>query len=157
MTPNFYILCHERELMRPSSSANVISRTLYQHCRIIPWQRTRPHALFTDELTETTTALVYPSPTSELDLPEHISNFILLDGTWQETRKIYNQSHYLNRFPSFRLSPVHPSAYHMRKNQIAEGLCTAEVVMEILRYRGELAMQEKLSQEFIDFLQNPAR
>lgn len=154
MKSYFYILCHERELSRPSSSAKVVSLSLSPNCQLIPWHRTQPADLLTRGLSETNTALLYPTlDASEQALPEHISNFVLLDGTWQETRKIYNHSPYLNRFPSFRLNTRQASHYHLRRNQIAGGLCTAEVVMEILKLKHEQSMLEKLTQEFKHFQQ----
>ena len=61
----------------------------------------------------------------------HIANkrplFILLDGTWDEARKIFRKSPYLQNFPVLSLQPEHLSRYKLRRAQSEAHLCTAEV------------------------------
>jgi DTW domain-containing protein YfiP len=53
--------------------------------------------------------------------------FILLDGTWDEARKMFRKSPYLARFPVLSLQPEHLSRYRLRRAQSEAHLCTAEV------------------------------
>ena len=53
--------------------------------------------------------------------------FILLDGTWDEARKMFRKSPYLQRFPVLSLQPDHLSRYRLRRAQSEAHLCTAEV------------------------------
>jgi len=53
--------------------------------------------------------------------------FILLDGTWDEARKMFRKSPYLQNFPVLSLQPEQLSRYQLRRAQSAAHLCTAEV------------------------------
>jgi DTW domain-containing protein YfiP len=53
--------------------------------------------------------------------------FILLDGTWDEARKMFRKSPYLARFPVLSLQPEQLSRYRLRRAQSEAHLCTAEV------------------------------
>jgi DTW domain-containing protein YfiP len=53
--------------------------------------------------------------------------FILLDGTWDEARKMFRKSPYLDRFPVLSLHPEQLSRYTLRRSQTDAHFCTAEV------------------------------
>ena len=53
--------------------------------------------------------------------------FILLDGTWDEARKMFRKSPYLQNFPVLSLQPEQLSRYKLRRAQIETHLCTVEV------------------------------
>ncbi len=53
--------------------------------------------------------------------------FILLDGTWDEARKMFRKSPYLQNFPVLSLQPEQLSHYKLRRAQSEAHLCTAEV------------------------------
>ncbi|PIT77732.1 tRNA-uridine aminocarboxypropyltransferase [Limnohabitans sp. B9-3] len=53
--------------------------------------------------------------------------FILLDGTWDEARKMFRKSPYLDRFPVLSLHPDQLSRYQLRRSQTEAHFCTAEV------------------------------
>jgi DTW domain-containing protein YfiP len=53
--------------------------------------------------------------------------FILLDGTWDEARKMFRKSPYLQNFPVLSLQPEQLSRYKLRRSQTEAHLCTAEV------------------------------
>jgi DTW domain-containing protein YfiP len=53
--------------------------------------------------------------------------FILLDGTWDEARKMFRKSPYLQNFPVLSLQPEQLSRYKLRRAQSEAHLCTAEV------------------------------
>jgi DTW domain-containing protein YfiP len=53
--------------------------------------------------------------------------FILLDGTWDEARKMFRKSPYLQTFPVLSLQPEQLSRYKLRRAQTEAHLCTAEV------------------------------
>ena len=53
--------------------------------------------------------------------------FILLDGTWDEARKMFRKSPYLQNFPVLSLHPDQLSRYKLRRSQSEAHLCTAEV------------------------------
>ena len=53
--------------------------------------------------------------------------FILLDGTWDEARKMFRKSPYLQHLPVLSLLPEQLSRYQLRRAQSDTHLCTAEV------------------------------
>jgi len=53
--------------------------------------------------------------------------FILLDGTWDEARKMFRKSPYLKKFSVLSLQPEQLSRYKLRRAQSEAHLCTAEV------------------------------
>ncbi|VAW59294.1 hypothetical protein MNBD_GAMMA11-1660 [hydrothermal vent metagenome] len=92
------------------------------------------------------TALLYPSvpgvseglsedppedPSESADIPQP-ENFIIIDSTWQEARKIFNRSAYLQTIPRIQLVSK-ASIYRLRRNQIENGLCSAECALELIR------------------------
>ncbi|MCF5505769.1 DTW domain-containing protein, partial [Pseudomonas syringae] len=53
--------------------------------------------------------------------------FILLDATWNEARKMFRKSPYLERFPVLSLAPEQISRYRLRRSKRDDHFCTAEV------------------------------
>jgi DTW domain-containing protein YfiP len=85
------------------------------------------------------------------------SGYIILDATWQEARKMYNRSPYLHSLPKYQLTPNCPSRYTMRRNQLAEGLCTAECVSELLHLHNEPALAQTLNLALSEFQLMPRK
>ncbi|MCQ3829780.1 DTW domain-containing protein [Microbulbifer elongatus] len=150
------LLTHERELDRPTNTGTVVLAATSSGegvVKRIVWSRVHPDQSLVETLACGSAGLVYPSP--EVDpvsecqvIPlEQCENFILLDATWQEARKMYNRSPYLKTANRVVLDPVHASRYRLRRNQKADGLCTAECVVEILRGKGreQLASEVELA------------
>lgn len=77
--------------------------------------------------------------------------FVLLDGTWQEARKMYRKSAYLHRLPVLSLQPEQLSRYHLRNAQSADHLSTAEVMVHCLQQAGDLSAAQSLSDWFARF------
>ncbi len=103
--------------------------------------------------------LLYPetadvtSPTlvklSELKAP-----LLILDGTWQQTRKMMRQSPWLQALPraSFRLDKdSSPSQFRLRRNQQAQGLSTLEAIAKALFEQGHSQQQQDLLNFFAEF------
>lgn len=63
--------------------------------------------------------------------------FILLDATWQEARKIFKKSPYLNSLPVLSLQSEQLSRYRLRRAQRDTHFCTAEVAALCLALAGE--------------------
>jgi DTW domain-containing protein YfiP len=63
--------------------------------------------------------------------------FILLDATWQEARKIFRKSPYLNHLPVLSLTPEQLSRYRLRRSQRDFHLCTSEVAALCLALAGD--------------------
>ncbi len=74
--------------------------------------------------------------------------FILLDGTWDEARKMFRKSPYLQRFSVLSLHPEHLSRYRLRRAQSEAHLCTAEVGALCLDLAHDTAAAEALNAYF---------
>lgn len=70
--------------------------------------------------------------------------FILLDATWQEARKIFKKSPYLNHLPVLSLMPEQISRYRLRRSQKEDHLCTSEVAALCLSLAGETLAAQTL-------------
>lgn len=64
--------------------------------------------------------------------------FVLLDATWQEARKMFRKSPYLDHLPVLSLAPEQVSRYVLRRSQRGDHFCTAEVAAMCLELAGEL-------------------
>lgn len=159
MSPRFYLLTHSREHKKNSNTGRLVSSVLKEQCQIITWQRKEPSIELLTAIDKGDIALVYPDLADES--VRHIklySAYILLDGTWQEARKMYNQSPYLKRLPRVTIDPGQESRYTLRRNQKMTGLCTAECVVEILDRSGCNVQSATLNDLFTCFLeQNTSR
>ena len=70
--------------------------------------------------------------------------FILLDGTWDEARKMFRKIPYLDRFPVLSLSPSQHSRYRLRRSRRDDHFCTSEVAALCLDLAGEARAAQTL-------------
>ena len=160
-----YLLVHQSEQHKNSNTAPVVAEQLGEQCQIINWSRVEPdkalvekivsgnyHSvlLFAHEFACETQGVLTQVPEAS-DKP---MLFILLDGTWQQSRKMLRQSPYLHDLPMLQLSSEQPSQYQLRRNQREEGLCTVETVIELCKQLGDDANAAKLQQGFEVFLKD---
>ncbi|SDK64764.1 DTW domain-containing protein [Microbulbifer yueqingensis] len=148
-----YLLTHERELHRPTNTGSLVPAACGGLVRRVVWQRRHPDPEIVGLIEAGDAALVYPVTEADQsggDLPI-FENFIVLDATWQEARKMYNQSAYLKSACKVALIPALPSEYGLRRNQRPGGLCTAECVIEILQAKGFESVAEQLRNDFRRF------
>jgi len=82
---------------------------------------------------------------------EDFESFLILDSTWQEARKMYNRSVYLQQAKKISLQVDKPSTYRKRRNQIEGGLSTAECVIELLKQKDKQSLASELQKEFDAF------
>ena len=80
--------------------------------------------------------------------------FILLDGTWDEARKMFRKSPYLQNFPVLSLQPDQLSRYQLRRAQSETHLCTAEVGALCLALANEPQAAEALHAYFEVFTEH---
>jgi DTW domain-containing protein YfiP len=95
--------------------------------------------------------LLYPVDDADAVPIESFENIILLDATWQEARKMFNKSPYLQNLPRAHIKPRQISRYQLRRNQPEGGLCTAECVVEILIAKNHIDIAERLDSAFMLF------
>ncbi len=142
----FSLLMHENEYARETNTGKWLLKSLPQ-CRDYPWSRVEA----SQELVERTechrylSLLIYPSEDS-IALDEALlmavkqqkqPHFIILDGTWQEAKKMERKSPWLENIQRVHLTPEQLSNYQLRRNQNQGHLCTLEVASEILHHLGD--------------------
>lgn len=133
------LLTHAKELNKNTGTGKLVKEALKNQCDIITWSRTEPNKELLERIQTLPSLLLYPTGNEnglavEIEWPQNeYSHIILLDGTWQEARKIYNRSPYLQTLPNHTFEVDYESVYCLRKNQKKIGLCTAEVVLELLK------------------------
>lgn len=142
------LLTHSRELNKSSNTGRLVQQC-FTPCETVIWQRKQPDPSLLQLIASGHTALLYPSGESvECSSASHFDNYILIDSTWQEARKIYNHSPYLHDLPHVKITPARMSNYQLRRNQLEHGLCTVECAIELLRMHNRLDDAEKLLHGF---------
>ncbi|MDQ6961894.1 MAG: tRNA-uridine aminocarboxypropyltransferase [Mariprofundaceae bacterium] len=132
-----YLLTHQREHHRKTNTGQLVSDILGEACQVITWYRKEPDSELLNQMKRQKIGLLYPNsdsrPLNKKTTPlEAWDAFILLDGTWQEAQKMYNQSPYLKTCPKIAIQRDKKSIYKLRRNQKDFGLCTAECAYEVL-------------------------
>lgn len=148
-----YLLTHQRELKKPTNTGRIVKECLGDGVEIVVWRRTEPCQEIVQLIDRDEIALLYPADDNDgtVKSGREFDNFLILDATWQEARKMYNRSPYLQRASrvSFRISE--PSRYRLRRNQIANGLSTAECAIELLKLQGQESLAAGLGLAFARF------
>ena len=148
-----YLLTHERELDRPTNTGRLaldVGGDTEGVVERIVWNRVAPCPKLLSVLKAPNTGLLYPVaevPGEEIALAD-CDQFVLLDATWQEARKMFNRSPYLHPVKRVALNTTAASRYALRRNQRQGGLCTVECVIEILRSKGRMALAEHMQAQF---------
>jgi DTW domain-containing protein YfiP len=150
------LLTHFKEFEKRSNTGRLVLDVLGSAAEQIRWDRMNPPARLIEEIEAGGVALVYPGAVDEDDGDlRGITQFVIIDGTWHEARKIHQRSPYLQRIRRIALNRVEKSAYNLRKNQKESGLCTAECAIEVLRLSGNIVEAERLHERFLAFIRPP--
>lgn len=149
----FILLTHSSEFDKRSNTGRVVVDVLGRAAEQVRWDRVHPPVRLVEEIEAGGVALMYPGAADAAgDDLTGIRQIILIDGTWQEARKIHQRSPYLHKLRRVCLKTAGKSAYCLRKNQKESGLCTAECVIEILRSTGDISKAERLQESFLTFI-----
>lgn len=153
LKPRITLLTHEREPLKVTNTGRLALELFPSLIEQVIWSRVEPELSLVDRFQGGRAALLYPSDDA---LPLHeaidrIDNFVILDATWQQARKMYNQSPYLKSAVKIDLYTKRCSQYQLRRNQIPGGLCTAECIMELFLAQGMVAEHEILELVFQKF------
>lgn len=147
---NIILLTHERELAKRTNTGNIVLDSLGERATRITWQRTEPSATLLDLIERQSIALLYPSDETESDISD-FEHFVILDGTWQQSRKMINRSAYLQSMPKVSLRTARTSNFALRRNQVEGGLCTAECAIELLKAKREFVLGASLEERYTEF------
>ncbi|MCB5162885.1 DTW domain-containing protein [Marinomonas algarum] len=151
-----WLITHSEEIKKTTGTGKLVKEALNDECERIIWSRTEPNKEIL-QLAPNNTVLVYPYQEGGLEIQgvssSVIENILILDGTWQQARKMYNQSPYLKQFCHYEIQGLR-SVYAKRRNQKETGLCTAEVAIQILKEKRHLKLTA-LQKKFSVFNQSP--
>ncbi len=146
------LLTHKRELQRLTNTGQLVIKALGDQIELCVWQRKEPDEMLLAKIARGRSVLLYPTTNATAPIFDgEIDHLILLDATWQEAQKIYNRSAYLQALPAWCLQKPPPSQYRLRRNQRADALCTAEVVIHLLQQMGDESREEGLQRAFDAF------
>ena len=160
--PQFILLSHAREINKSTNTGQLVLNCLSLQSRRLIWHRKAedPNLLqLIDRLNCGDYALAYPAISDHSDqlllkpansIPEAI---VLIDATWQQARKMFNQSPYLQQANQWPIAASGESQFKRRRHQIAGGLCTAECVQLLLIEFAQLESAKRLQQAFTAFNQ----
>ncbi|MFT6906256.1 MAG: DTW domain-containing protein YfiP [Oleiphilaceae bacterium] len=146
----FILLTHERELLKGTNTGRIVNEVLGGDVIIILWKRKQPNDFLVNLLDTKKAALVFPvNDTEDSDnTPENYEYLVILDATWQEARKMFNRSSYLNQADRVSVKTTKPSVFKLRRNQIEGGLSTAECVIALLGHQNTSDKRQLLEQRF---------
>lgn len=157
-----WILSSQKEVTRPTNTARLIKLANKDSTEIFIWERVvHPEKLI--DLVEGgdfDVYLLFPADEEnkyrEKTFEKSSKNaaFIIIDGTWQEARKIFNRSPYLKKLPLLTLNIDNESGFKLRRGIPDGGICTIEAAMKVLELNGEHSFAKALEETFELFQKN---
>lgn len=151
-----WILSSQKEVTRPTNTARLIKLVNENSTEIFLWERTvQPEKLINlikDEAFEV--YLLFPADEDNKHREKAFEKtdkkvaFIIIDGTWQEAKKIFNRSPYLKELPLLTLNLERESQFRLRRGIPEGGICTIEAAMKVLELNGEISSAKILEETF---------
>ena len=154
------LMLHPNEVNRTTNTGKLLLKAL-PHCQTFVWDRVNPPQGFIDYISaaDVEPFIVFPCEDS-IDVSKVAKAktskkpvYIILDGTWQEAKKMLRKSSWLSQIPAVSLPDIDsPSNYTLRRNQEQGHLCTLEVGCELLNAEGESEQADQLRAFFSHYL-----
>lgn len=162
----FILLSHTNELKKRTNTGILIEKSMTSTL-VIEWQRKEPSKELLDiinmekevyflytETNETNEIVTLDASEEKIDAVCSKKYIIILDGTWQEAKKIYNRSEYLKDLKRISITPENLSEYQLRRKKNEQHLCTAEAAIITLKKFGEDKNSDILKDYFEKFQVN---
>ncbi|WP_117236441.1 tRNA-uridine aminocarboxypropyltransferase [Vibrio maerlii] len=151
------LLTHRNEETRDTNTGKLLLQTL-KHSKKVIWHRGTPAEAIDERLInkDWQPVVLFPHPEGQsLPMTTFAERaecrqllFIIIDATWQEAKKIYRKTPWLQALPHLELHIESISNYSLRRNQEQGHLCTCEVGAEILAELGEQQQAQQLQDYF---------
>lgn len=134
------LLMHDAEPMKPSNTGWLIADVV-QDTQAFGWSRVevdpgltallqdpqwQPYVVFPGEFVTPPERVIHSLPAQPAGAGKR-PLFILLDATWNEARKMFRKSPYLESLPVLSLQPAQISHYVLRRSNREDHFCTSEV------------------------------
>lgn len=130
------ILQNRRERLHRFNTARIVARAL-ERCQLIVGHTPEFSQRFDTIPFGKNVGLLYPGDDarllSELPQHEHPEQLVIPDGTWHHVKTLMRDVPQLQTLPRYRLAPVTPSAYRIRREPHAHGLSTLEATVAALK------------------------
>lgn len=147
------LLMHENEQQRETNTGRWLLKAVQPTSEHV-WQRKLPCSKLIKLIEDQDYQPLLVFPSEESQPLEHMAQlasqqrktplFIVLDGTWQEAKKMLRKSPWLSELSAVHLTPQSASSYQLRRNQDTGNLCTLEVGAEIIHALGQEHQAEQL-------------
>lgn len=157
----FVLVMHRDEVFKPTNTGRLIADVLPQKTHVFCWSRTEPAqeliALLGDA--HRRCVIVFPSDANDAgctprtlvtEFPDDgkIITFILLDGTWKQSGRMFHLSRWLDSVSCVVLPEALVRGYAVRKSHQEHYLSTAEAAGLCLEMAGELRVANALQDYF---------
>ena len=159
-TSRFCLVMFDTEPLKPSNTGRLIADVLPE-TQAFMWSRTDVDPALLAAIADPTRQAYVVFPGSFVQPPREVFTslppegkpplFIMLDGTWNEARKMFRKSPWLDALPVMSLNVTAPSRYTLREAHGEGQHCTAEVAAALLEQAGDLAAAQALQQHFDRF------
>lgn len=157
----FVLLMHTDEVFKPTNTGRLIADVLPNQTHVFCWSRTEPEQELLELLADSRRrcVIVFPADANEAGpnartlvsvLPNDgkIITFILLDGTWKQSGRMFHLSRWLEAVPCVVLPEAMVRGYAVRKSHQEHYLSTAEAAGLCLEMAGELRVAHALQDYF---------
>ncbi|PUA30723.1 MAG: DTW domain-containing protein [Cellvibrio sp. 79] len=157
----FILLMHRDEVLKPTNTGRLIADVLPARTHVFCWSRTEPDKALVKLLSDPQRRclIVFPEEAndaaansrelvSELPIDERINTFVLLDGTWKQSGRMFHLSRWLDAFSCVVLPETDGRGYAVRKSHQDNYLSTAEAAALCLQMANELTASEVLLDYF---------
>lgn len=158
----FVLLMHRDEVLKPTNTGRLIADVLPAHTHAFCWSRTEPDvnllALLRDP--QRRCLIVFPEEANDaaatsrelvsvLPDDDRINTFILLDGTWKQSGRMFHLSRWLDSYACVVLPDGDGRGYAVRKSHQDNYLSTAEAAALCL----QLANENAIANTLLDYFQ----
>ncbi len=143
----FVLLMHRDEVLKPTNTGRLVADVLPAQTQAFCWSRTDPDAELLALLADPARrcVLVYPAQTAisgEMLLQQQAEDkrlltFILLDGTWKQSGRMFHLSRWLESVTCVNLEVLQGRGYAVRKSHQDDYVSTAEAAALCLTLAGE--------------------
>jgi len=141
---DFVVLMHRKEVFKPTNTGRFLAQLFPDNCRVFAWDRTQPDPQLLELLADPRREclLVYPCEQPERQTSVHPTNekrltFILLDGTWKQSGRMFHLSEWLKTIKAVALPERRRRGYTVRQSHQENYLSTLEAAGVCLQLTGD--------------------
>lgn len=158
----FVLIMHRNEVFKPTNTGRLIADVLPEQTHVFCWSRIEPPEGLLSLLGDSRRrcVLVFPAETAKTpsnpreifsELPEDgkLTTFILLDGTWKQSGRMFHLSRWLDDVPCVQLPETVVRGYAVRKSHQDNYLSTAEAGGLCL----QMAQESKVANALLDYFE----